>query len=194
MNVLVACEFSGIVRDAFRARGHNAFSCDLEPCERDSRYHLRGDVFQYLDRHWDLLIAHPPCTYLCNSGVAHLHGDAARVTLMKEAIEFFLRLYNSDIPKIAVENPTMHKYARCRINLPKPQIIQPYQFGHTESKRTCLWLKGLPALIETNNVYDQMMKLPIRERQPLWWGGSRNKKSRSRTFTGIAQAMAEQWG
>lgn len=150
MRVLVACEYSGVVRRAFREVGHDAWSCDILPAEDSSPYHFQDDIFAVLEmgHHWDLMIAHPPCTYLCNAGVRWLfdkEGNAvwSRHENLYIAREFFMRLWETPIPKIAIENPIPHKYAQ----LPKfTQTIQPYQFGVNRSKRTCLWLKGLPPL------------------------------------------------
>ncbi len=192
MKVLIACEFSGIVRDAFRAKGHDAWSCDLLECERDNSYHIQGDVLKELQPgRWDLMIAHPPCTHLAVSGMRWFKEGAKPEYLKDEAAEFFMELINAPIEKIAVENPVCIMSTRYK----KPnQIINPFQFGHAEQKKTCLWLKGLPLLKETENVYDYMMTLPIKERTRIHWLGSNKAKERSRTFQGIADAMAEQWG
>ncbi|HZK28048.1 MAG TPA: DNA cytosine methyltransferase [Thermoclostridium sp.] len=195
MKILVACEYSGTVRDAFRKQGHDAWSCDLLPTDADPTYHIQGDVFKVLDQGWDMMIAHPPCTYLSNSGVCWLHKDPKRWELMKEGAEFFKHLLNSNIPKIAVENPIQHKYAREIIGKTYTQIIQPWMFGHTERKATCLWLKGLEPLKPTNNVYEEMLKLPKNQQQRLHYlpPSEDRWKLRSKTFQGIAEAMAEQW-
>lgn len=185
MNVLVACEFSGIVRDAFAAKGHNAWSCDLYWSEKEGN-HFQCDITEILESdkyNWDLMIAHPPCTYLCNSGVRWMDNDE-RWKKMIEAVFFFLYLLNQPIPKICVENPIMHGYARKLIHVPYTQIIQPWKFGHEESKSTCLWLEGLPKLIPTKYVTP---KHSISETKNGW-------VDRSRTYEGIANAMAEQWG
>lgn len=211
MKVLVACEYSGVVREAFRKRGHDAWSCDILPADDHSLYHYQCDVFdprngpfaKFANRKWDLMIAHPPCTYLCNSGVGWLSKprNYDRWKELKKAIKFFLALKNSDIPKIAIENPIPHKYARdgyIDVNFIKgigkyTQIIQPYQFGHPERKATCLWLKGLPKLVPTD-----IVKLPMDKKKAQrlhWLPPSKDRwKIRSRTFEGIAKAMAEQWG
>jgi hypothetical protein len=189
--VLVACEFSGVVRDAFRRRGHHAWSCDLLPAEDDSTFHFQDDVknvLQYFPpSHWDLIIAHPPCTRLANSGVRFLHER----NLWKELDEgaaFFKFFLDMDCPRIAVENPIPHKYAVERIGRKYDQIIQPWQFGHGETKATCLWLKGLPRLVPTKIVEGRVGYVhrlpPSKDR----W------KLRSRTYEGIANAFAEQWG
>ena len=194
MKILVACEFSGAVRDAFTERGHDVTSCDILPAETPGK-HYQGDVFDILDDGWDMMIAHPPCTYLSNSGVCWLHRDESRWGKMRDGAEFFKRLLDADIPKIAIENPIMHLYAVEIIGRRQDQVIQPYMFGHRERKATCLWLKGLPKLTETQNVFAEMMLLPKRERERLHYlpPGPDRQKERSRTFKGIADAMAEQW-
>ncbi len=190
----MACEFSGVVREAFRDRGHEAYSCDIMPSDDNSKYHIQDDVLQHLDEDWDILIAHPPCTYLCNSGVAWLHKEEGRMKLMDHGAKFFKTLKDSNIEKICVENPIPHKYAKSIIGR-YTQIIQPYEFGHAETKATCLWLKGLPRLIPTNNVKREMDKLPdnIKHRIHHTSPGKDRAKIRSITFQGIAEAMAEQW-
>lgn len=196
MKVLVACEYSGIVRDAFIAKGHDAMSCDLLPTDIPG-LHYQGDVFDIINEGWDLMIAHPPCTYLTNAGVCHLHKDEARWKLLDEGAAFFKRLLDAPIAKKAIENPIMHKYAKERIGgIKQSQVIQPYMFGHMEQKATCLWLTGLPLLKSTNNVKEAMMRLPKNERERLHYlPPSRDRwKIRSKTFQGIAEAMAEQWG
>jgi len=149
MKVLIACEFSGIVREAFRNLGYNAWSCDLLPSEIPSKYHIQKDVRKIIDRNWDMMIAFPPCTYLCNSGVRWLYEKEGRWKKLEEAAEFFKYLLNAPIEKIAVENPIPHKYAVNLIGRKYDQIIHPWQFGHPESKATCLWLKNLPKLKPT---------------------------------------------
>lgn len=195
MKVLVACEFSGIVRDAFRERGHSAVSCDLLPTESPGIHHP-GDVLDILNDGWDLMIAHPPCTYLANSGVRWLYHKEGRWDQMKEGSLFFKTLLEADIPKICIENPIMHKHAVAIIGRRQDQVIQPYMFGHLERKATCLWLKGLDPLIPTNDVKEEMEKLPKNISQRVHWTPPRPDrwKTRSRTFKGIALAMAEQWG
>lgn len=196
MKVLVACEYSGTVRDAFRALGHDAVSCDLLPSDKPGP-HYQGDVSDIIANGWDLMVAHPPCTYMTNSGVTWLHKDPARWGLLDEAAKFFSELLNAPIPRIAIENPIMHKHAKERIgNIKQTQVIQPWMFGHTEQKATCLWLKGLPALTPTNNVKEEMLKLPARERQRLHYlpPSTDRWKIRSTTCQGIADAMAQQWG
>ena len=194
MRVLVACEFSGTTRDAFIKAGHDAMSCDLLPTDKPGE-HYEGDVFDVIDWGWDLMIAHPPCTYLSNSGVSHLHKSTDRWVNMYEGAMFFRKLLDSDVPRIAVENPIMHKYAKGYIGN-QSQVVQPWMFGHTEQKATCLWLKNLPLLRETDNVREQMMLLPDNERQRLHYlpPGPDRWKERSKTFQGIADAMADQWG
>lgn len=195
MRVLVACEESGAVRDAFRALGHDAWSCDLQECSADPEYHIQGDVLSQLHKGWDLLIGHPTCTYLCNSGVKHLHTDAGRWPKLYDAADFFVALWNAPIRMIALENPIPHKYAVRLIGEQYTQLIQPYQYGHPESKATCLWLKGLPRLRPTDNVKAQYDALPKNEAQRMHYmrPGPERAKERSKTFPGIAQAMAEQW-
>lgn len=183
MKVLVACEFSGAVRDAFIARGHDAISCDLLPTETPGP-HYCGDVRDILNYPFDLMIAHPPCTHLSVSGARHF--EAKRLDgRQHEAVSFFLTLAKADIPRIAIENPVCIMSSLWR----KPdQVIQPWQFGHPETKATCLWLKGLPPLRPTKIVEgreQRIWKLP--PSADRW-------KLRSATFAGIANAMAEQWG
>jgi len=194
--VLVACEYSGTVRDAFIRAGHDAMSCDLLPTDAAGP-HYQGDVKYVLDDEWDLLIAHPPCTYMTNSGVSWLHKDPARWALLDDAAAFFNLLLDAPIKRIAVENPIMHKYAKERIgNRKQDQVVQPWMFGHMEQKGTCLWLKNLPLLTATNNVKAEMLLLPDNERQRLHYlsPGPDRWKLRSKTYQGIADAMAAQWG
>lgn len=238
LNVLVACESSATVRDAFRALGHNAWSCDLLPCDGDPRYHYQMDVMEvlngtnliggipgiHLPKKWDLLIGHPPCTYLCNSGVRWLFGtpppsnrgilsmggiskgvfkgigitrlfDKVRWNQMVAASMFFHKLWTTGVRYVAIENPIPHKYGK----LPRyTQIIQPYWFGHLETKATCLWLKNLPPLTPIVNVKEarrQTMMRPASERNRIhrMSPGPGRWKERSKTFEGIAKAMASQW-
>lgn len=194
--VLVACEYSGRVRDAFAALGHDAMSCDLLPTDREGK-HYQGDVRDLLAMPWDLMIAHPPCTYLTNAGVCHLKTDPDRWAQLDEGAAFFKMLLNAPVARKAVENPIMHKYAIYRIGgVKQTQVIQPWMFGHKEQKATCLWLVGLPPLMPTNNVKDEMMELPKRERERLHYlSPSPDRwKLRSTTYQGIADAMAAQWG
>lgn len=196
MRVLVACEESQRVCIEFRKRGHEAYSCDIEECSGGHpEWHLQQDVTQLLKMKWDLIIAHPPCTYLSNAGARFLYpkGELNEERLQKglKAKEFFMKLWNADCPRIAVENPIPSKV----YGLPEyTQTIQPYEFGHPYSKKTCLWLKGLPKLQPTDIV-------PESERQSTkiagnWFnkGGKDRQKNRAKTFPGIARAMAEQWG
>ena len=196
VKILIACEYSGIVRDAFKAKGHDVTSCDLLPTDKPGK-HYQGDVFDIINNGWDLMIAHPPCTFMTNAGVCHLHKDAKRWIELFAAANFFNKLLDADIPLIAVENPIMHKYAKILIkNRKQNQTIQPWMFGHTEQKATCLWLKGLPLLKPTNDVKKEMMLLSDKERQRLHYlsPSSERWKLRSVTYQGIANAMAEQWG
>lgn len=194
MRILVACEFSGIVRDAFRARGHDAWSCDLLPCEGDPRWHLQTDIHPLLCRQWALVIAHPPCTRITNTGVQWL----AKRNLWAEldtACAFF-RLFMDCAERVCIENPIPHKYAVERIGRKYDQLIQPWQFGHQETKATCLWLKNLPPLVPTTNLKAETMALPARQRMRLHYlpPSANRAHERSRTFPGIAAAMADQWG
>jgi len=210
MKVLVACEFSGVVRESFAALGYNAWSCDVLPTEdRFNAKHLQCDVLTILDQGWDLIIAHPPCTYLTNAGVRHLHesvtsprGNRAKVfgtermEAMKDAARFFLALWNAPTQHICIENPIPHSYAREIIG-DYTQLIQPWQFGHGETKATCFWLKNLPPLMPTHRRDDLFCAPEPSERVArvhLMAPGPNRWKERSRTFTGIAKAMAEQWG
>lgn len=196
MRVLVACEYSGKVRDAFIAAGHEAMSCDLLPTDKPGP-HYQGDVRDILDQGWDLMVAHPPCTYLTNSGVTWLHRDSSRWSKLDEGAAFFKLLLDAPIPKKCIENPIMHKYAKERIGgVKQSQVIQPYMFGHMEQKATCLWLTNLPLLQPTNNVKDQMLALPDNQRQRLHYltPSADRWKLRSETYQGIADAMAKQWG
>ena len=183
MRVLIACEFSGIVRDAFIARGHDAVSCDLLPTERPGP-HVEGDVRPMLRERWDLVIAHPPCTYLANSGVRWLYSKPERWRLLGAAAGFFSQCLNANADRVAVENPVMHKWAGMR----KPDFtVQPWQFGHGETKRTCFWTKRLPPLLPTNIVAGRDARVHREPPGPDRW------KKRSLTYPGIAAAMAEQW-
>lgn len=197
LKVLVACEFSGTVRDAFLKYDHDAWSCDILPDENGSNRHIRDDVRNVLNDGWDLMmVAHPPCTRLCNSGVRWLTKAPPGRSLedmwaeLDEAAELFSDLWNADIPHIAVENPVMHKHAKARIrNYQDPaQSVQPWQFGHGECKRTCFWLKDLPPLTPTKVVEGREQRVHLLPPGPDRW------KERSRFFPGIADAMAIQWG
>lgn len=196
MKVLIACEYSGTVREAFRRLGHDVLSCDLLPSDDDSPYHYQGDVMDVINDGWDLMIAHPPCTYLSNSGVTWLYKNQERWKDLISGAVFFRSLLNCGIPKIAIENPIMHRYAKQIIEQEKSQVIQPWQFGHAESKATCLWVKNLPLIVETKNVRDEFVSLPKKIGQRLHYlPPSKDRwKVRSKTYQGIADAMAEQWG
>ncbi len=196
MKILVACEYSGRVRDAFINCGHEAMSCDILPTDVPGP-HYQGDVRDVLGDGWDLMVAHPPCTYMTNAGVTWLHKDPTRWAKLDDAAAFFKMLLDAPIEKIAVENPIMHKYAKERIGgIKQTQVVQPWMFGHKEQKATCLWLKNLPPLVPTDNVKEAMMALPDNERQRLHYlpPSADRWKKRSETFLGIAQAMATQWG
>ena len=196
LRVLVACEYSGRVRDAFIRLGHDAVSCDILPSDAPGP-HIQGDVLSVLGDGWDLMIAHPPCTYLANSGVCHLHKDAKRWIALFHGADFFKALLNAPIKMVAIENPVMHKYAKRLIGTDGPtQIVQPWMFGHKEQKATGLYLRGLMPLRETSNVRAETMALPDNERQRLHYlpPGPNRWKLRSTTFQGIADAMADQWG
>jgi hypothetical protein len=196
--VLVACEYSGIVRDAFLRAGHDAISCDLLPSESDFGPHIRGDVLPLLRQPWDLVIAHPPCTYLTLSGVRWLYDDRypLRWQNLIDGAAFFRACLEANAPRVAVENPTMHGWAAKIVGSKATQTVQPYQFGHLETKGVGLWLKGLPPLVATEDVQAAMMQLPINERAKTHWAGNTKDRSkiRSRFFEGIAAAMATQWG
>lgn len=192
MKVLIGCEHTGIVRDAFIMGGHEAMSCDLLPTESPGP-HYQGDVFDVIDYPWDLAIFHPPCTDLAVSGAAWF--EAKRMNGSQQAsVSFFMRLVrrSEHIPKVAIENPVC---IMSRLWRKPDQIIQPWMFGHPESKATCLWLKGLPALQETNNVYEQFEKLPKNEQQKMHYlpPSPDRWKLRSATYPGVAEAMANQW-
>lgn len=207
MKVLIACEESQVVCSEFRKLGHEAYSCDIQECSGGHpEWHILGNCLPLLNgncnfitqngnKHiinskWDLIIAHPPCTHLAVSGARWFKEGRKPIYLQDEAVEFFMKFVNADCDKICIENPICIMSTRYR----KPdQIINPYQFGHLEQKKTSLWLKGLPKLKETNNVYDEMMKLPIKQRARIWWLGSNKSKERSKTYLGIAKAMAKQW-
>jgi hypothetical protein len=196
MRVLVACEFSGTVRDAFIDAGHDAMSCDLYPSETPGP-HYRGDVRDIIADGWDLMIAHPECRYLAVSGNRWMKNNPNRQQKREEAVEFFMEMINADIPRIAVENPVCIMSTRYR----KPnQYIQPYMFGHPETKKTGLWLKDLPLLQPTDVVEPEYIISKDGKRySPIhymsqWSANGTRSKERSRTYPGIAKAMAEQWG
>jgi hypothetical protein len=197
MRILIACEYSGRVREAFRALGHSAWSCDLLPSEDDSEFHLQGSALDwmlagepyargehtYWPKAWDLMIAHPPCTHLAVSGAGHFAEKRADGR-QQEAIDFFMALVRAPIPRIAIENPVCIMSSVWR---EPDQIIQPWEFGHGETKATCLWLKGLPPLRPTNIVAGREQRIWKMPPSPDRW------KERSRTYEGIASAMASQW-
>lgn len=184
MRVLVACEYSGRVRDAFAKRGHTAVSCDLLPSDSPRGWHVQGDVLALLDKGWDLLIAHPPCTHLAVSGARHFAAKQAS-GVQQEALDFVRALLDAPIERIALENPVSIISSRIR----KPdQVIQPWQFGHGETKATCLWLKNLPKLQPTNIVEGRENRVHRMPPSADRW------KKRSTTYQGIADAMASQWG
>jgi hypothetical protein len=197
VKILVACEYSGRVRDAFRAAGHDAWSCDLLPCDADPAYHIQGDVVPLLGQGWDLMVAHPPCTYLCSSGLHWNKRVEGRQAKTEAALDFVRTLLSCPIPRVAIENPVGCISTRIR----KPdQTIQPWQFGHDASKATCLWLKGLPLLRPGAIISPRMVA-----GRPRWanqtdsgqnrLGPSTDRwKIRSETYSGIATAMAQQWG
>jgi hypothetical protein len=181
MRVLIACEYSGTVRDAFIARGHDAMSCDLLPTERPGP-HYQGRVQDVINIGWDLMIAHPPCTHLAVSGARWWGG---KLVEQAEALDFVRALMDAPVPRIAIENPV----SKISTAIRKPdQIVQPWQFGHGETKATCLWLKGLPKLVPTQVVDGREARIHMMSPGPDRW------KERSRTYQGIADAMASQWG
>jgi len=192
MKILIACEYSGIVRNAFAAKGHDAWSCDILPSE-SSGNHIQDDVLKHLNKGWDLMIAHPPCTYLSNAGARFLYPKGKlnkdRYKLGLKAKEFFMALYNAPIDKICVENPISSKIFK----LPKhTQTIQPYEYGHPVQKKTCLWIKNLKTLTPT-----KVIQKPQSTKIAGNWfnkGGKDRQKNRSKFFIGIANAMADQWG
>lgn len=187
MKVLIACEYSGRSRDAFLRLGHDAMSCDLLPTDVPGP-HYQGDVRDVLGERWDLIIAHPECTYITNSGVRWLDTDITRWKKLYEACQFFKLFLDHPCERIAIENPIPHKYARDWIGTRYSQIIQPWQFGHGETKATCLWLKGLPKLMPTDIVAGREGRIHMLPPTADRW------KIRSETYMGIAEAMAQQWG
>ena len=207
MKILVACEESQAVTKELRRLGHEAYSCDIIECSGGRpEWHIQEDALRLINgycvfytcdgtRHivmqkWDMLIAFPPCTHLCSSGQHWFKRGYKDPSLRDDGAAFFMKFINADCEKIAVENPVGIMSTRYR----KPdQIINPWQFGHPEQKKTCIWLKNLPLLTETNNVYSYMITLPEKQRARIWWLGSNHSKERSKTFPGIAKAMAEQW-
>lgn len=196
MKVLIACESSGTVREAFRGLGHDAWSCDLLPADDGSEYHYQGDgVAVIKEGVWDLIICHPPCTHLAVSGSRHFAAKRADGR-QQEGIDLFMAFVGACTEsgaRWAIENPVCIMSTRYR---QPDQIIQPWMFGHTEQKATCLWLSKLPPLHPTNDVYEEMMKLDPKERQRIHFmpPGPNRWKERSKTYSGIAKAIAEQWG
>jgi hypothetical protein len=195
MRILIACEYSGTVRDAFAAKGHYAVSCDLLPTDAPGQ-HYQGDVFDIIDNNWDMMIAHPPCTYLSVSGMHWTARGLRDPQLTEDALDFVRRLMAAPIPRIAIENPISVISSRIR----KPdQIINPWQFGHDASKRTCLWLKDLPLLSPTKIIEPRIVNGKKRWANQTDSGQNRlppsedRWKIRSETYEGVAQAMAEQW-
>lgn len=191
MKVLVACECSGKVRDAFLELGHDAYSCDLQPCDSDKygpSRHFQRDVTDLLGEEWDLVIAHPECTYLCNSGVRWLHTQHGRWWKMIKAAMFFRKCLYANAKMVCVENPIPHLYAMEIIEQPYTQIIQPWQYGHGETKATCLWLRNLPPLRPTEIVEGREARIHRLPPSP------NRSKLRAVTYGGIARAMAYQWG
>lgn len=209
LRVLVACEYSGTVRRAFAERGHDAWSCDLLPAEDRSNKHIIGDAREILHDGWDLMVAHPPCTRLCNSGICWLTRPPRGKTVeqvwgeLDDAAALFSAFWNAPIERIAIENPIMHRHAKARIaNFEPPaQIIQPYQFGDPAQKTICLWLKNLRPLQHTNLIELPMPRYCVRKsgdragrRYNYYFHQSKNGHERSRFFPGVARAMATQWG
>ena len=190
MRVLVACEYSGVVRDAFTAKGHDAWSCDIIDSESEGQ-HIRGDALEVLHKGWDLMIAHPPCTHLSVSGARWFTEGKKPMFLRENALDFVKKLMAAPIDRICIENPVSVISSHIR---EADQTINPYQFGHTEYKKTCLWLKNLPLLKETDNVLEETKELPDKIANRIWWLGSGKGKERSKFYTGIASAMADQWG
>ena len=187
----IACEESQAVCIEFRKLGIEAFSCDILPCSGGHpEWHIQDDVLNHLNDGWDIMIAFPPCTHLSVSGARWFTEGKKDIKLRNDALEFVKRLMDGNIRYIAIENPVSVISSHIRKS---DQTINPYQFGHKERKRTCLWLKNLPKLQETNNVYEETMKLPPKERDRIWYMGSNKGYERSKTFPGIAKAMAEQW-
>ena len=190
MKILVGCEYSGIVRDAFAVRGHDAWSCDILDTESEGN-HIKGNVLEYLELNWDLAIFHPPCTHLSVSGARWFTEGKKPIKLREDALCFVKKLMEAPIDRICIENPVSVISSHIR---EADQTINPYQFGHTEYKKTCLWLKNLPLLKETDNVLEETKKLPDNISKRIWYLGSGKGKERSKFYTGIASAMADQWG
>ena len=199
MNVLIACEESQEVCQAFYERGHDAWSCDLQEASGElPERHIQDDCLKIARLHkWDLLIAHPPCQYLANSGVSHLYKNCHRWPKLFEGADFFRALLDMpNIPKKCIENPVMHKYALRLIGRKHDQIIQPHEFGHLEKKGTCFWLEGIDPLITQTNLKWQTNQLPKSEGSRIhWMSPSEDRaKERAKSYRGVAQRMAEQWG
>ena len=192
MKVLVACEYSGVVREAFAKKGHDAWSCDLLPTDQPSDKHIQGDVLEVINRGWDLIIAHPPCTHLSLSG-AKYWAEKRADGRQQAAIKFVEDIWDADCPRICIENPVGALTNHSKLGRAS-QYINPFEFGHAEQKRTGLWLKGLPKLKGTKFI--DVKGLPNKERHRLHWlPPSKDRwKIRSTTFQGIADAMADQWG
>lgn len=196
MRVLIACESSGIERDAFIALGHDAMSCDLLPTERPGP-HYQGDVRDLMGEEWDLVSAHPDCRYLANAGARYLYSEAGRWERMREGADFFRLMFEFRTPRLAVENPIQHKWAKAAHGQGnQSQVIQPWMFDHPERKATCLWLRGLPPLVPTSDLRPAMVGLPRRVTDRVHYAspGPDRWRERSRAFPGIAAAMAAQWG
>ena len=194
MKILVACEYSGTVRDQFIRMGHKAISCDIQPTKRNGP-HIQDDVLAVISDGWDMMIAHPPCDYLANSGNKHLYLEAGREDKAKKAADFFRKLLNAPIPRICIENPVM-RHAMERVGRKPDQIIQPWQFGHMETKATCLWLKGLPKLQPFSDLKAATFAQPDNERQKMFYMSPSPERGllRSKTYHGFAWAFAQQWG
>jgi hypothetical protein len=193
VKILIACEESQEVCKAFREKGHEAYSCDIEPCSGGHpEWHLQQDVVPLLEQEWDMIIAFPPCTDLCVSGARWFRQKQENGSQQK-SVEFFMKFANAKCGKVCIENPVG---IMSTVWKEPDQFIQPYQFGHPEYKKTCLWLKGLPMLRETNNVLDELLKLPRSQREKIHFMSPSKERSklRSKTYPGIAKAMAEQWG
>lgn len=205
MKVLIACETSGVMRRAFEARGHDVWSVDLLPSEDGSSRHIIGDVRTCLDDGWDLVVAHPPCTRLCASGVRWLHKPPSGRTVedlwaeLEQGAALFAACWRAPAPRVAVENPIMHKHAKALMppDLPRPQVVQPWWFGVPAFKATCWWTRGLPPLVPTDRLVppargtdDYKAWSAVHRASP----GPDRWRFRSRTFEGLARACAEQWG
>jgi site-specific DNA-cytosine methylase len=195
MRILIGCERSGVVREAFRKLGHNAWSCDTEPADDNSEYHFECDVFEVYQENWDLMICHPPCTYLTVAANKHFINNPERWQKRLDAVNFCYKLFNAQIPKIAMENPK--GVLSSHIGQPD-QYVEPYEFGHAVSKKTGLWLKGLPLLRPTNIVQAEYVihagKRYSPDHNKSRQKGVSRQVSRSITYQGIADAMADQWG